>query len=129
MIRALFRKKDSEPRELEVEKHASLRHVQESLCNIFSERFPCMQASVTVRGQHFASFLDRPFLNCEDGDEIEVVFSPADDPYFFDYRDRCLPKISLEDEVEWEEARASGSTTLDLQAWLRARRVAEFQAP
>ena len=125
MIRALFRKQDSEPRELEVEKRASLRHVQKLLCSIFAERFPCMKASVVVRGEHFASFLDRPFFNCEDGDEIEVAFSPTDDPFFYDLNDRSSHKISLEDEMAWEEARASGSTTLDLQAWLRARFVAE----
>ena len=125
MLRALFRKQGSEPRELEVEKRASLGHVQKLLCKVFAERFPCMKASVAVRGEHFASFLDRPFFNCEDGDEIEVAFSPTDDPFFYDYADRNSHKISLEDEMAWEEARESGSTTLDLQAWLRARFVAE----
>ena len=124
MIRALFRKQGgSEPRELEVDKRASLRLVQNLLCSVFAEHFPCMKASIVVRGELFASLMDRPFLNCEDGEEIEVQFSATDDPFFFDLADRL--KISLEDEMAWEEARASGSTTLDLSTWVWARFAAQ----
>ena len=128
MIRALFRKQDSEPRELEVEKRASLRQVQKLLCGVFAERFPGMKADVVVRGEHFGSFLDQPFIDCEDGEEIQVAFVPTDDPFFYDLADRGSLKVPLEDEIKWEAARESGSTTLDLEAWLKARPATESEA-
>ena len=67
----------------------------------------------------------QPFLDCKDGEEIQVAFAQTDDPFFYDLADRRSHKISLEDEMAWEEARASGSTTLDLQDWLWARFAAE----
>ena len=124
MIRVAFMKQGSEPRELEVETGASLRQVQKLLCGLFAERFPVMKADVVVRGELFRNFMDHPFLECQDGDEIQVAFSLSDDPFFYDLADRRSPDVPLEQEIEWEEARANGSTTLDLQAWLGARRAA-----
>ena len=104
---------------------AHLRRVQKELCGLFRRPFPAMMASVRTENKTFDSFMDQPFLDCQDGEEIQVAFAPTDDPFFYDLADRRSPSVALEDELTWEEERASGSTALDLQAWLKARYVAE----
>ena len=104
-------------------KDAHLRHVQKELCGLFRRPFPAMMASVRTENKTFDSFMDQPFLECADGENIEVVFSATDDPYFFDLEDRRVPKITLEEEMEWERLKASGETTMSLAGWIRAQRA------
>ena len=102
---------------------ARLRDVQHELCDLFRRRFPATMASVRTENKTFDSFMDQPFLECADGENIEVVFSATDDPYFFDLQDRCVPKITLEEEMEWERLKAAGETTMSLAGWIRAQRA------
>ena len=47
-----------------------------------------------------------------------------DDPYFFDLEDRRAPKITIQEEMEWERLVAAGETTMSLTGWIHARRGA-----
>ena len=47
-----------------------------------------------------------PLVDCEHGEEIETIFEPTDDPYFYDLADRRGPKETLEtlqEEEGWEK--------------------------
>ena len=82
-----------------------------------------MMASVRTENKTYDSFGDQPFLECADGESIEVIFAKTDDPYFFDLEDRRAPKITLEDEIEFEKQIAADETTLSLKEWVRERRA------
>jgi len=102
---------------------ARLRDVQQELCGLFRRRFPAMKASVRANKTTFDSFGDQPFLKCADGESVEVMFSDTDDPYFYDIADRRAPKITIEDEIEWDRQIAADDTTLSLEEWIRDRRA------
>ena len=82
-----------------------------------------MMASVRTENKTYDSFGDQPFLECADGESIEVIFAKTDDPYFFDLEDRLAPKITIQEEMEWERLVAAGETTMSLTDWMRARRA------
>ena len=62
---------------------------QKRLCLIFKQRFPLMKASVRVGTELFDEFSHTPFLKCDEGGSIEVIFAFTDDPFFYDLRDRA----------------------------------------
>ena len=101
-----------------------LRDIQYELCGLFRRRFPAMKASVrTVNGKTYDSLGDQPFLDCADGEKVEVIFSDTDDPYFYDLEDRRAPKITLKQEIEWDRQIAADETTMSLTEWVRSRRA------
>ena len=81
-----------------------------------------MKASIRTNKTTFDSFGDQPFLSCEDGERVEVIFSETDDPFFYDLADRRAPKITIEQEIEWDMQIAANQTTLSLEDWIRDRR-------
>ena len=100
-----------------------LRDIQYELCGLFRRRFPSMMASVRTENKTYDSFGDQPFIECSDGDNIEVIFSDTSDPFFFDLEDRRAPKITIEDEIEWDRQIAADETTMSLTEWVRSRRA------
>jgi len=48
-----------------------------------------MKASVRVGTELFDEFSHTPFLKCDEGGSIEVIFAFTDDPFFYDLRDRA----------------------------------------
>ena len=103
-------------------KDAQLRYVQQELCGLFRRRFPATKASIRTSKATYDSFADQPFLSCEDGERVEVIFSETDDPFFYDLADRRAPKITIEQEIEWDMQIAANQTTLSLEDWIRDRR-------
>ena len=102
---------------------AKLRDVQRDLCKKFGQRFPATMAILVVGGEVYSNFQEIPFEHCsEEGDIVDVIFQPTNDPSFYDESDR-RPQPTLEEEFLWEEAFADGSTALDLQTWVKARRA------
>ena len=79
-----------------------------------------MMASVRTENKTYDSFADKPFIDCADGESVEVIFSDTDDPYFYDV-DRRAPKVSIEDEIEWDRQVAAGETTMSLTDWIHAQ--------
>jgi len=102
-------------------KEARLRDVQQELCGLFRRPFPTMMACVRTENKTYDSFGDQPFLSCEDGESVEVIFSDTDDPYFYDLEDRRAPKITLKQEIEWDRQIAADETTMSLTEWVRSR--------
>ncbi len=70
----------------------------------------------------YDEFGQKPFIGCADENQICVVFAPTDDPFFYDKYDRRGTKVTLEEEVLWEQAVEAGSTTSELEEWVLARR-------
>ena len=92
--------------EMDVTKSISLRDLQKRLCTAFRQRFPAMKADLVIRGKRWDCFHQMPLVDCEHGEEIETIFAPTDDPYFYDLADRRGPKETLktlQEEEEWEK--------------------------
>ncbi len=104
-------------------RRAKLRDMQRELCNKFGQRFPSTMAKLTVGGRLYDRFEDMPFVDCAEGVvTVEASFGPTDNPFFYDEADR-RPGPTLEEEVLWEDAVATGGTTLDLTTWVASRRM------
>jgi hypothetical protein len=109
-------------RVLPVLRHQRSRDLQKDLCAAFRARFPAEMAVITTAtGKCFDDFETVPF----EGVPSEVVeahatvkFLPTDNPYFYDVRDRHERKVSLEEEMRWEDARSKGAVSVDVDAWL-----------
>ena len=105
MIRISFRTADCIA-EMDVSKSVPLRDLQKPLCTAFRQRFPAMKADLVIRGKRWDCFHQMPLVDCEHGEEIEIIFEPTDDPYFYDVADRRGPKETLEtlqEEEDWKE--------------------------
>ena len=111
-------------REMEVERDFTLGDVQELLCLAFGKKFPKMKAVLTIDDEMFDEFMQKPFVNHEEGMTFDVEFGPTDDPFFYDVADRVHPKISLEDEVAFDEAVNRGEVPGDtcIKSWVIKQR-------
>ena len=65
--------------EMTVHRTMALRDVQKTLCGAFQQRFPLMTASLVCAGASFDNFKDYPFVDVDDGDEIQVNFDQTSD--------------------------------------------------
>ena len=128
MITVKFQQKDDEDHLLmmDVPRNICLRDLQRDLCRLYRQRFPKMLAVLEVQGNLFDDFDESPFVAVQ-GEQVEAAVSFQEnkcDPYFFDWIDRREQKTSLEEEMQWEEERESGTTDLTLEDWMCARRSA-----
>ena len=71
----------------------SLRDVQAKICRLFGKNFPATKAALVIHGKRYTSFLDRPFTRCEPGCDVQVLFSPTNDPFFFDWEQRRSRRV------------------------------------
>ena len=55
---------------------------------------------------------------------VQVDFLWTDDPCFYDFADRRLPRATLFEEIQWEDETENGSTDLNFGNWLQAKRDA-----
>ena len=113
-------------------REASLRNVQKEICSVFGERFPAMKADIVFGKAVFDSFIDRPFVACADGDVMEVRFQPSDDPYWYDFADRRMPKVSVDTDIEKEAAVTGAETSITPVEWdapFRLPPIPEFALP
>ena len=74
--------------DISVNSDASLRELQAIVCKLFRQSFPSKKAALIVAGRVYCDFIDVPFKHCSGSLEATVIFSPTDDPYFYDLRDR-----------------------------------------
>ena len=65
--------------EMTVHRTMALRDVQETLCRAFQQRFPLMTASLVCAGASFDNFKDYPFVDVDDGEDIQVNFEQTSD--------------------------------------------------
>ena len=63
-----------------------LRHLQKRVCGAFGEDFPGIKAEIAVGGRLFKRFDEKPFWGV--ARTGNVWFTPTDDPYWLDVRDR-----------------------------------------
>ena len=56
-----------------------------------------------------------------------VAFERTTNPFWLDWIDRRELKCTLEEEVAYDDALRLGDTRLDLRAWLRERRTADYK--
>ena len=63
-----------------------LRHLQKRVCGAFGEDFPGIKAEIAVDGRLFKLFDEKPFWGV--ARTGTVWFTPTDDPYWLDVRDR-----------------------------------------
>ena len=89
--------------QIEVGFHTPLGQVQKALCLAFGQRFPATKATLTVDGETYDEFIQKPFHRCKEGDNIIVRFNDTDDPYFYDWFDRKGSKLKLEEEIALEK--------------------------
>ena len=101
-------------------RYATLRALQKQLCAAFGKNYPFTSARVCVDKEAFSDGDDVPFRTAVDHQTANVIFSrQVTDPSGYDEVSRKRGnKITLEHECAWEEARAKGETTLDLEEWL-----------
>jgi hypothetical protein len=119
-------------RMLPVFRYQRLRDLQESLCEAFHARFPAEMAVITTdTGNCFEDFQTVPF----EGVPVEIVevhatvkFLQTDNPYFYDVWDRQLRKVSLEEEMRWEDARSKGAVSVDVDTWLENDRSVAMES-
>ena len=71
----------------------SLRDVQAKICRLFGKSFPATKAALIINGKRYTSFLDRPFTRCESGCDVQVLFSPTNGPFFFDWEQRRSRRV------------------------------------
>ena len=62
--------------------------VQKALCLAFGQRFPATKATLTVDGETYDEFIQKPFRACGEGAAVCVSFAQTDDPFFYDLIDR-----------------------------------------
>ncbi len=122
MVAVILRCTGGEEMLASIPRSAKLRDVQRDLCKKFGQRFPATMAILVVGGQVYANFHEAPFEHCSEGDVVDVIFQPTNDPSFYDESDR-RPQPTLEEEILWEEASADGGTVLDLKTWVKNRRA------
>ena len=108
--------------DMEIDRVSTLADVQQTLCRMFRKTFPMMKATLALEDHIFDEFIDKPFATCDGGVTFEVAFAPTDDPFFYDWMDRRAPKVTLEDEIAYDEAVSSGEAVEDLRAWLIKQR-------
>ena len=65
--------------EMTVHRTMALRDVQKTLCRAFQQRFPLMTASLVCAGASFDNFKDYPFVDADDGEDIQVNFEQTSD--------------------------------------------------
>ena len=107
----------------EFDRAATLGEVQQLICRRFRRSFPSMKAMLTVEGKKYDEFVQCPFKMCRDRSVVEVRFIPTDDPHFYDVFDRVFRmKITLEEEMAWDDAIADGTTTDEMAVFVRSRR-------
>ncbi len=128
MITVKFQRKDDEDHLLmtDVPRNICLRDLQRNLCALYKQHFPKMIAILEVQGDIFDGFHQSPFVAAY-GEQVEATVSFQEnrfDPFFYDWIDRREKKISLEEEMRWEEEKESGTTDLSLDDWICARRSA-----
>jgi hypothetical protein len=76
-----------------------LVELQEVLCRTFRQRFPFMMVSITVNGVTFDEFHLQPFGAGAPTEPCRVKFTPTDNPFFYDLRDRRPQTPRLGDEM------------------------------
>ena len=54
--------------------------------------------------------------------EVQVKFTPTDNPFFYDVRDRCRVKSTIFDELQWENEVENDLTDMSFDQWLRAKK-------
>lgn len=110
---------------VDLDRNITLRDLQEGLCALYKERFPKMTAIIEVQDTMFDEFGDSPFASVN-GDEVraKVTFTTTTDPYFYDFYERRAEKVTLEEEVKWEEEKQNGITDLSLKEWVHVQRAA-----
>ena len=104
-------------------KPIQLRDMQPALCSFFKQSFPRKIAKVKVYDKIYDDFGDY-FLQEVIGEEIkvEVLFQDnITDPYFYDILDRQSLKYTIEDELEWEDAKDKGDTCLKFAEWMKSK--------
>jgi hypothetical protein len=103
-----------------------LRDLQQGLCEAFRASFPSEMAVVTTdTGKCFEDFQSVPFKDVpHEIVEVQarVEFLATDNPYFYDVWDRRGRKVSLQEEMRWEDAKNNGAMSLDLNAWIENER-------
>ena len=65
--------------EMAVRKTITLLDVQKKLCKAFQQRFPLMTATLICAGERFDDFNDYPFVEANDGEEIQINFVQTSD--------------------------------------------------
>ena len=105
---------------LSCSRYATLRSLQKQLCSAFGKNYPFIAAAVCVGKDAFSDFEHVPFRSAVDDQAVSVVFTrQLTDPSGYDDIGRKRGyKVTLEHECAWEQARARGETTLDLEEWL-----------
>ena len=105
---------------LSCHRYATLRALQKQLCSAFAKNYPFTSATVCIDKEAFSDGDDVPFRSAMDHQTATLIFSrQVTDPSGYDEVSRKRGnKITLEHECAWEEARAKGETTLDLEEWL-----------
>ncbi len=109
-----------------MDRRVRLRDLQRELCRRFHERFPVMKAVLTCGDAVFDEFSDLPLENCIDGDVLDVSFMTTNDPLFYDIADRVGTKVTLDEEVAYDDAVSEGLTADDIETWAAARRMASL---
>ena len=101
-------------------RYATLRSLQKQLCAAFGKNYPFTSARVCVDKEAFSDGDDVPFRTAVDHQTANVIFSrQVTDPSGYDEVSRKRGnKITLAHECAWEQARAKGETTLDLEEWM-----------
>ena len=101
-------------------RYATLRSLQKQLCAAFGKNYPFTSARVCVDKEAFSDGDDVPFRTAVDHQTANVIFSrQVTDPSGYDEVSRKRGnKITLAHECAWEQARAKGETSLDLEEWL-----------
>ena len=63
-----------------------------------------MKATLKIDNIIYDEFFMQPFKSHAEGSKYEVKFDKTDDLLFYDKIDRMQPKITLQDELDHEEA-------------------------
>ena len=109
-------------RRYEFARETRLRAIQQQVCKDFGRSFSATKAVLVLDKICFGEFENLPFTCRPEDAKFTVVFSPTDDPYYYDIHDRRRgPRVTLADEVEWEAACKSGETALSIERWVAER--------
>lgn len=135
MVRLLLRTvPGGSPVALEVDSQVRLRCMQPVLCRLFRKSFPLHRAEVVVGPCPHTHFHSQPFLavaDRQDDVDVLVVFERnVEDPFWYDFADRRMPRATVEDELAWDAAAAAGDApalALGLEHWSAARRRGQKQ--
>ena len=107
-------------RELAIDRKSSLGDVQQRLCRLYRKTFPMMKAVLIVDDTTFDEFMQKPFVNYDEGTNFDVEFYQTDDPHYYDVADRVVPKITLEEELQYEDEVNRGEMPEDtcIKSWV-----------